>query len=352
MLLLTLGAHAANAGSDPLPGEAIAPPPNTNIVMFYNVFSDAGSYAGVNGDTYDQHTHISTNSIALRYIHTFNTGGLLTGVQMVVPYVSFIGGQETGISDIPAPAGVPSSVPSYGPGRANLSHNSGFGEPMLGAFVFPYNNPATGTYLVVGPWIDIPIGSYEKTEDLNATSNLWTYEIEAGFRTVLLGTPEKRNLAVEAWGEGYLYGSNGDSALTSPEVYADNIPSAYQTLNAMTHGAVPDANPLSQGSSTPARLSEQPSAELRVYLPYQFYPRTLAMVAPGIFQSFGGKQYYTLENGTKEDAGTRTQETQLRLIVSSFVSPHWQLMLTGNYDLIAHGAPLNREVELRLSTFF
>jgi len=76
------------------------------------------------------------------------------------------------------------------------------------------------------------------------------------------------------------------------------------------------------------------------------------MVAPGLFQSFGGKQTYTLSNGAKLDAGTRTQTTQLRFVISSFISPHVQLMLAGTYDLVDHGAPLNRGVMLRVGTFF
>lgn len=46
-----------------------------------------------------------------------------------------------------------------------------------------------------------------------------------------------------------------------------------------------------------ATLGQQPSAELRFYLPYPFYPPMRAMFIPGIYQFCGGKQYYKLPNG-------------------------------------------------------
>ena len=45
---LSFGAPAAYA-SDPLPGDAIAPPANVNIALFYNDFTDAGSFGSADG---------------------------------------------------------------------------------------------------------------------------------------------------------------------------------------------------------------------------------------------------------------------------------------------------------------
>ncbi|MDD2705491.1 MAG: transporter [Acidocella sp.] len=351
-LLLSLGAHAARAGSDPYPGEGIAPPANLNIVLVYQRFTDAGSYAQPDGSVYSHNTRISTDAMVVRYIRTFNVGSMVGGVQAVGSYINYLGNQELGTGNIAAPAGLPRGTPSYGPGHAALSANNGFAEPLIGAFLFPYADRQTGTYWVVAPWIGVPLGSYSSESTLNATSNLWTFEMETGFRTTLLGSPTGRNLALELWGEGYVFGTNGDAGSTSPAVYANNIPSVYDTLNTITHGLVPDSNPLRQASTVSAHLHEQPSAELRVYLPYEFFPPTHAVVSPGLFQSFGGKQTYTLSDGRKVDAGTRTQTTQLRLVVSTFISPHVEVMLAGSYDLVAHGAPLNRGVMLRIGTFF
>jgi hypothetical protein len=308
LLMIMLWARPALA-SDPLPGDATTPPANINIVLYYNIFSKAGVLEPPHGDGYTHDTHVSLDIQALRYIRTFNAGGMLSGVQIVQPYVSFIGNQQLGI-------------PHYGPGHFNLTASGGFLQPSLGAFIFPVARPASGTYFVVGFWFAPPIGHYDKTANISVTQNLWIGELEAGGHQTLLGNPAAQNLSVELWGEGYFYGSNGNATLAGI------------------------------GGTAPARLSQQPSGEIRVYLPYEFFPLTRAAVIPGFYQSFGGKQVYTLADGTKLDAGTRTQETQLRFMVSSYLSQHWQILLNAQYDLAAHGGPLNRDLELRVGAIF
>jgi hypothetical protein len=323
--LICLGGHAALA-SDTLPGDAIAPPVNVNIVLYYNEFTDAGAFGAAQGNSYSRDTHISTDVQALRYIRTFDISGILSGVQGYIPYVSFLGSQR---------AGVPQVGP-FGPGYASLTSISGFSQPYFGAFAFPINNPATGTYLVIGPWFSAPISSYSKTAYLSAAQNVWIFEPEAGFRTTLLGSPNGQNLSLEVWGEAYFYGANPHSALNGPAIY-DNL-----GLD----------NPARTASSTPATFHEQPSEELRVYLPFEIYPPTDTVIAPGFYQSFGGKQTYTLANGAKFDSPNRTGESQLRLVGSTFVTHSLEIMAIGEYDVAAQGRPVNRNIELRLATFF
>ncbi len=347
---VSLGGHAAYA-SDPFPGDAIAPPVDVNIGMFYNEFSDAGSIGAPSGGSYSQDTHISTDILVGRYIRTFDAAGLLSGVQMYVPYVGFIGSQRAGTSNIPGPPGTAGILPSYGPGYGSLSSESGFGQPNFGVFTFPINDPRTGSYLVVGPWIAPPLSSFNNNDYLNPSQNIWTYELEFGARKTLLGTPATRNLAIEVWGEAYLFSPNNESAQVTPTVFANNIPPIYSLVNALDP-LVPASNPLARSTVTPASFHEEPSEELRIYLPYEFYPATGAFIAPGFYQSFGGKQYYTLNNGTKADTLNRTDESQLRLVASSFVTPTMQVMLVGEYDVANHGGPLQRTVLLRLAKFF
>jgi len=346
--------HAALAQSDPFPGDGIAPPVNVNIGLYYNEFSDAGTFGAVHGSNYSHDTHISTDINVARYIRTFDIDGFLSGVQIYEPYVAFIGSQQLGVSNIAGPD-VPAlggQLPSYGAGRANLSHNSGFGQPNMGIFSYLIDNPDSGTYGVVAPWISPPISGFNKDANLNPAQNVWTYELELGFRAVLFGTPTTPNLAVELWSESYLYGDNNNSALVEPEVTANNIPAIYGLYHQLSGGAIPDSNPLQAASITGARFHEQPTQEFHFYLPYEFNTYTRAFIAPGFFQSFGGKQTYKLANGAKIDSGNRTNETQLRLVAATFVSPTTQVMLIGDYDVEAHGQPLDRTLELRIAKFF
>ena len=337
--------------SDPWPDENIQPPPGLNIVLYYNAFAAAGSYGQPDGNVISQHTRVNVDVQALRYIHTFNIETVLTGVQVYVPYVSFIGGQQVGVSDIPAPAGLPAGTPSYGAGHEALGSANGFGQPNFGAFIFPYWSPKTDTGLILAAWLSPPIGSYNQSASMNDSPNLWTGELEAGLRTTLLGRPERRNFAVSAWAEAYFYGSNGNAGLVSPAVYANSISPIYQVYHEL-NPALPAANPLVPQTMVPASFSMQPTEELRVYFPYQFFPAAGASISPGFYQSFGGKGIYTLEGGTKIDSGTRTNESQLRLILSTYLSNHWQVAVNGEYDVMAHGGPLYRTIELRIGTSF
>ncbi|HVE22021.1 MAG TPA: hypothetical protein VNC39_08590 [Acidocella sp.] len=336
---LSFGATASHA-SDPLPSDTIAPPADVNIALFYNEFTNAGAFGSAGGGgTVSRNTHISTNILVGRYIRTFDVAGLLSGVDVFEEYVSFIGSQHVGIGNIPAGA-----LGSLGPGYGALSAQSGFGQSNIGIFTFPVDDAATGTYLVFHPWIAPPISSFNRNAALNPAQDGWTYEMEAGLYKTLIGAPTARNLAISLWGEAYLFSPNHDSADVSPTIFADNIPPLASFLGVR--------NPVQASSALPASFHEQPSEELRVYLPYEFYPATAAVIAPGLFQSFGGKQTYTLSNGVTVDSGNRTNETQLRLVASSFVSPTVNVTLVGEYDVANHGGPLQRALLLRVAKFF
>jgi len=351
-LSLALAAAPHAFASDPLPGDDIAPPLNINIGMFYNQFNDDGALAPVRGSTYSQNTHISTDILVGRYIRTFDLGGHTAGYQAYVPYINFIGGQEGGVSNIPTPV---AGLPSFGPGRASLSSNGGFGQINLSVFDFVIDEPTTGTYLVVSPWISPPVGSYNKSAYLNAANDSWVYEMEIGFHKILLGTPDTNNLSIELWSESYGYGDNNNSSYVNQTVSANNIPGIY--------GLFGIHNPLQVSSATPAKFHEQPEQDFYLYLSYDIDPALHAFISPGFHQTFGGKQTYTLRRalttaygtqpaGTIVDSGNRTDESQLRLSLQSFVSPTTQVTLMGEYDVAAHGGPLDRTVELRVAMFF
>jgi hypothetical protein len=340
VLPLALLASRPALASDPLAGDAVVPPPNVNILLVYNEFTDAGTLGAVHGSSYNNDTHISTDVTVLRYVHTAVVDGVNVGVQAFVPYVGFLGEQRVGVASIgPLVAG----GPNVGAGKANLSANSGFGQPNVGAFVFPIADGLVGTNLALGFWIAPPIGDFNAGDNLNPGQNVWIYEAEVGFRQTLFGTISTNNLALDLWGEAYAFGTNNKSADVAPSVSANNL-GVYSLFG--VH------NPLTVSSATPATFHEQPSFEFRAYLPYVINPATNFFIAPGLYQSFGGKQTYSFSNGAKADSGNRTQETQFRMIASSFVTPSTAIMGIGIYDVENHGGPVNRGVELRVAKFF
>jgi hypothetical protein len=352
-ILLVVGVAPFSAfASDPLPGDASAPFPNVNIAMLYEFYQNDTAYGGQLGSPHapDQkkNTQITANIVVGRYLHAFTLDGYNAGVQVFLPYVTYLGDQHIGINDLGTPA--PGLLPSLGPGRADLSKTNGFAQPNFGFYIFPIADRHAGTYFVFSPWIDPPVSSFNKNNTLNGNQNSWTFESEFGFRKTLLGTPTTQNLSIELFEENYVYLGNKNSAFVTPTISADNIPPLY-TIGHLIDPEIPDTNPVKAASVTPATFREQPTTELRAYLSYQILPAAHGYVSGGVFQSFGGKQTYKTAN-TVIDSGSRTQETQLRLLVRGFVSPSVQVTLAGAYDIAAHGTPFARTVEVRLVKYF
>lgn len=298
-LSFTAGFANTAKASDPLPGDAIGLPPNINIGLVYNQFESTGTYAPVRGDNISQHTKLANDVTVLRYVRTFDLGGYTVGAQAVLPYVAFFGGTEI--------AGGKPSV------------NSGFAQPLLGVFAFPINDDANGRSVATGAWVFPPISSFNKNYNVNPSPNATTYELEAGFHQILFGDPKGSNLALEAWNELYFYSNNTSS----------------------------------QDGPFAATYRQQPTDEVRVYLPYVINPAVGLTVAPGFFQSFGGKQTYEI-HGTPiiADSGSRTEISEFRFAASMFLSPTVQVMGIGEYDVAGHGGFLTRSLQVRIAKFF
>ena len=298
-LSLSTGFAGKALASDPLPGDAIGLPPDVNIGLIYNVLVGSGDFAPVRGPDINDHSKLSVDVTVLRYVRTFGIDGITFGAQAVVPINAFL-----------APAKV---------GGETLSTISGFQQPLLGVFSFPVNDDAHGESVAVGGWIFPAISSYNKNYAVNPSNNLTTYEAEAGFHQVLFGDPKGSNLALEAWDEAYFYSNNTNAG--------------YGPFD--------------------ATYREQPTDEVRVYLPYVVNAATGLFVSPGYFQSFGGKQTEALHGlPVIEDTGTRTDISELRFAAGMFLSPTLQVMGVGEYDVAGHGGFLQRSIQIRIAKFF
>jgi hypothetical protein len=296
--ILSLSAGFTNKAmaSDPLPGDAIGLPPDVNIGLLYNVLVGSGSFAPAHGSDINNHSKLSVDVTVLRYVRTFGIDGYTVGAQAVLPINAFL-----------SPAKV---------GGASLSTNSGFQQPLLGVFAFPVNDDADGRSVAMGAWIFPAVSSFNKNYTVNPSENVTTYEGEAGFHQILFGDPKGSNLALEAWDEIYFYSNNSNF-----------------------------------GPSETFR--EQPTDEVRIYLPYVVNPKVGLFVAPGFFQSFGGKQTVAIQNTPLIiDTGNRTNISEFRFAAGMFLSPTLQVMGVGEYDVGGHGGFLQRSIQIRLAKFF
>ncbi len=310
---LSLAAAMPARASDPEPNDTVALPPNINLLLYYNIFNGTGTVTTASGEDLN-HTRIATNINVLRLIHTVDIAGYTVGAEVELPYAAFLGGQKIG-----------------GVGAA---HQSGFGQPDLNLFFWPVNNPKTGTYVVLSGWFAPPISSFSKIHDLSIptltpANNLMNETIEVGAATTIFGEQSKPNLSVQGWYDGYFYQDN------------PNYASTYLPT------------PVGPIGPVDATLREQPTQEFRFYLTYNFAPRIAGFGSIGFLQSFGGKQTLRLAGVPDAvDTGSRTNESQFRFFLSSFISPTIQTSLLFYYDIAAHGGPEQRFVGLRLAKFF
>ena len=261
--------NSAYAGA-PLVPDIIAPPPNINIGIIYNQFSTAGSFYTSNGTKIGD-THIATDVPIMRYIHTFSIDGIISGVQVIAPHISFLGDQH------------------IGPG--SLSTNGGFAEPLLSAFVFPVDDPAHDQYLNFTYFISPPVGAYKNSAALNASTNDWVNDIEAGYSHILAGTPKAKRIDLILWADAYFYSDNNDV------------------------GSAPFLGK--------ERGHTDPAGQIIAFLPYYFAPATAGYVGLGFEQTFGGKQVVNFQNvpNLTVDTGTRNDVTSVSVIAGTFVAP-------------------------------
>ncbi len=251
----------AQAGG-PLPYDAPSPPPNISVAMLYNQFASATSFYTQHG-TKLGHTRIQTDVPILRLVHTFSPiDGMAWGMQVIAPYVSFLGNQRVG--------------------GANLSHQGGFAEPQLSAFIYPVNNPAEDETAVLAYFVSPPSGSYNPAIALNASTNNWVNNLEIGFTHKIFGQAKGRRLDLQVWADGYVYGDT-------------NV-------------------------SSGVHLKTDPVGQLIVYAPYYFHPQTAGYIGLSFEKTFGGKVSLVDAAGTS-DTGNRTNFTRIGVVAGSFLSP-------------------------------
>lgn len=290
---VALGLIRNASAAAPLVTDLIAPPPNINVVMGYENFSNAGSFYTPNGTRLGQ-TRIETDVPVLRLVHIFKPiDGIIWGAQVIEPYVAFPGEQKIG--------------------GTQLSANSGFAEPLLSAFAWPVNDPAENQYLLFAYFLSPPTGAYNNSYALNASSNNWINDLEVAYGHIIFGNPQGRRLDFQIWSDTYLY-SNNASGTYNPDPALGNL-----------------------------TVHTEPAEQLVVYLPYYFHPATAGYLGLGFEQTFGGKVTDTFSNipSLVSDTGIRNDVTSVSIIGGTFLTK--TLFLNGQIstDVRARGGARN-----------
>ena len=216
-----------------------------------------------------------------RLVHYANVGGLTVGPQILVPFGRLDAGRDT---------------------RA-LGKDSGIGDIILAAPVWPINDASSRTYLAIAPYLYLPTGSYDRNRSLNLGENRWKFNLQVGLAKGLTDL-----WFVDLTADVMFYGKNND-----------------------------------YGS---ASLKQKPLYQGQAYLRYQFTPAANAFV--GLSQTWGGK--------TRVDGVTNDDEARQRKVSiggSYFFRPTTQVLLALGRDLkVENGFRENARVNVRLLQAF
>jgi len=222
--------------TDDHPGDYIALPPGTNVVVSYSYY---GLYAGaeIGGATFNNNTGLQTAEELLRFVHYGSLFGHTVDFNAFVPFAWDWDAQIDGVT---------------------LKSANGFGDPLIASTIWLLEEPANGRYFALTPLLSIPLGAYQAGRTLNVGDNRWSGTLEVAWVEPLI----PRTLALELNGNATWYGDNPSAG------------SGYQ------------------------RLSQQPTYQLQPWL--HWYLSAKSSVALGYFGQFGGVQRLDgTENGLR-----------------------------------------------------
>lgn len=163
-------------------------------------------------------------------------------------------------------------------GGTEFDAAAGLGDPILATTVWVVNNKATQTYIGIMPYLFVPLGQYSAGEALNLGENRWKLDLQTGWYQGLAS-----GFAFQLTGDVVWYGDNTEAG---------------------------------NGAQT---LSQDPTYQFQGWLSYAFAPTWSAAV--GYSQFWGGTEYLA---GVA--TGNATERSQVRLELSKFITPTFQVM--------------------------
>jgi hypothetical protein len=252
--------------------------PGVNVLMGYYEYGKYNEYSNflTGTDTYD--TNLDSNLGILRYLHYDAIFGHTYVLDLIVPFGSLSNGKI---------------------GGEPLGSASGVADPLASVGFWFINDPGRQRYLSGVIFVSLPVGSYDRRRPLNLSGNRWQTDLQVDFTQGFLD-----KFTIDVSGDWISYGNN-DEAGTGSQSLSQNA----------TYGAY-------------AWLSYDVTSTLRRVMP----AAVQASLSVGYAGTFGGVQ--KLEG---VPTGARTDEQQIRLSYSQFITPTWQGVLSVSHDVTASG---------------
>jgi hypothetical protein len=293
LALLGLGSLPCQA-IDYQPFDWVPARPGTNVLMGYYEFARYDEYNNDRTGTVTHDTHLDSNTGVVRYLHYSSVFGLTYVLDLLVPFGSLsnakIGGEP-------------------------LESAAGVADPLASIGVWLINEPERRRYLSAVAFVSLPIGSYQKGRTLNLGANRWQTDLQVDFTQ---GFRDKFTIDVSA---DWIHYGNNNEAGTGSQSLSQNATYGVYTW-----------------------LSYDMTSALRRVMP----TAGQATISVGYAGTFGGVQKL---DGVP--TGARTNEQQIRLSYSQFITPTLQGTLSISHDIKASGQfKQNFGVLLRVAKLF
>ncbi|MGF6985212.1 hypothetical protein QFZ99_004689 [Paraburkholderia atlantica] len=268
--------------------------PGTNVLMAYYEFGKYNEYSNYRTGTVTHDANLDSNTGVLRYLHYNSIFGVTYVLDFILPFGTLSNGRIGGES---------------------LGSATGVADPLASIGVWLINDPARRRYLSAVVFVSLPIGSYQKGRPLNLGANRSQTDFQVDFTQGFLD-----KFTIDVSGDWISYGNNNEAGTGSQSLSQNSTYGVY------------------------AWLSYDMTSIVRRVMP----TAKQASLSIGYAGTFGGVQKL---DGVA--TGEKTNEQQIRLSYSQFITPTWQATLSISHDIKASGQfKQNFGVLFRLAKLF
>jgi Putative MetA-pathway of phenol degradation len=268
--------------------------PGVNALMGYYEYGEYNEYNNFRTGTVTYDTSLDSSVGILRYLHYETIFAHTYVLDLIVPFGTLSNGKIDG---------------------EPLGSASGIADPLASVGFWFINEPDRQRYLSGVVFVTLPIGSYDNRRALNLGGNRWQSDLQVDFTQGFLD-----KFTIDMSGDWISYGNNNKAGTGSQSL------SQHATYGAYTW------------------LSCDVTSTLRRVMPTAMQ----ASLSIGYAGTFGGVQKL---DGVR--TGAKTDEQQIRLSYSQFVTPTWQGVLSLSHDVSASGQfKQNLGVLIRVAKLF
>jgi hypothetical protein len=276
--MITLAAGTPCQALDYQPGDWVAFPVGTNILMGYAQFATHSkldnTIAGAVPDS-----HLDNEVGIARFLHYTEILDHTVALQAIVPFGTLNNGKING---------------------QDLSDASGIADPAIAAGIWFINDPMRKTWFSAVNFVSLPIGSYDRNRALNLSNHRWQNDVQVDFTQGFLDkfTIDLGADWMHAWDNGEA--GTGHQTLRQDETFGTYVWLSYDVTSLLQRSIIPSA--------------------------------VQASLSLGYAGIYGGAQRL---DGIR--TGAEAGEQQLRITYSQFITPTWQGLISISHDVDASG---------------